>query len=220
MKLNFKYDKEKDIWCLLNFGKKSGNSGLTTKVYDRLVSTYGENPTHEEVSEFIDKYISENNLYIQKFLSEYENDWNKIAEEYQKRAERIFGVSLPYEEITAYLTINNRCPYDKVNHKYFFVSMSTLQSIRKTTAMHELWHFYTWYAFGSGSEEEEERFGKQKYNDIKEALTVLLNIECKDLLPLGVEDKGYPQHEEMRQKITEMWSEGKNMKEIVAFLGL
>lgn len=30
-----------------------------------------------------------------------------------------------------------------------------------------------------------------KYNKIKEALTVLLNIECKDLLPEGVTDNDY-----------------------------
>jgi hypothetical protein len=40
--------------------------------------------------------------------------------------------------------------------------------------MHELWHFYTWYGLGV---DQEERLGKEKYNDLKEALTVLINIE-------------------------------------------
>jgi hypothetical protein len=70
--------------------------------------------------------------------------------------------------------------------------------------MHELWHFYTWHKFG---ESEQKRIGIKKYNDIKEALTVLLNTECKDLFPEGVEDAGYPQHQEMRSEIIKLWEQ-------------
>lgn len=68
--------------------------------------------------------------------------------------------------------------------------------------MHELWHFYTWSKFGDN---EEQKIGVRKYNDMKEALTVLLNIECKHLLPEGVLDMGYPQHQELRNRISELW---------------
>ena len=54
---------------------------------------------------------------------------------------------------------------------------------------YNLWHFYTWYGLGA---DQEQKLGKQKYNDLKEALTVLLNVECKDLMPEGVSDGGYP----------------------------
>ena len=70
--------------------------------------------------------------------------------------------------------------------------------------MHELWHFYTWYKFG---ESEQERIGAKKYNNVKESLTVLLNIECKDLLPEGIEDTGYPQHQKLREEIKILWEE-------------
>ena len=74
--------------------------------------------------------------------------------------------------------------------------------------MHELWHFYTWHSFGIT---EEGTMGKQRYNDIKEALTVLLNIECKDLLPDGVKDEGYSQHKKLRGRIVELWSKDKDI---------
>jgi hypothetical protein len=212
MKVTFTYDKEKDIWCLLNYGKKSGNSGLTTKAYDQFISIYGEDFSEENASEFIDKYITENNIDIDGFISDYQKDWGKVSVEYTKRAEDLFGVSLPHD-VTAYLTINNRCPYSLENNN-FFVSMSNRESIRKTTAMHELWHFYTWYAFGS----QEEALGKQKYNDLKESLTVLLNVEFKHLLPEDVEDKGYPQHQEIRAKILEFWAKDKNMSNLWEYL--
>ncbi len=205
MKVIFEYNKEKDIWCLLNKGKGSNNSKLPTKVYEKLTETFGENPTPENTSAFIEKYISENNIDVQEYMVEYQKEWDKISYEYQKRAEKIFGVSLP-KGITAYLTINNRCPYDIENNS-FFVSMSDQSSVTKTT-MHELWHFYTWHGLGAM---QLEKLGRHKYNDLKEALTVLLNLECKDLLPEGVQDNGYPQHKELREKITELWKQEKNI---------
>ena len=77
--------------------------------------------------------------------------------------------------------------------------------------MHELWHFYTWYSLGI---DQEEKLGKQKYNNIKEALTVLLNVECKDLMLEGAYDSGYPQHKELRDKIIELWEKEKNISKL------
>ena len=81
--------------------------------------------------------------------------------------------------------------------------------------MHELWHFYTWYGLGVG---QEEKLGKQKYNDLKESLTVLLNKECADLFPIDFTDKGYPQHKELREKILKFWSNDKNVFNLWKYL--
>lgn len=77
--------------------------------------------------------------------------------------------------------------------------------------MHELWHFYTWYGLGA---DQEERISKEKYNDLKEALTVLLNVEYKDLLPEGMTDTGYPQHQEIRQRILKYWEKDRNIQNL------
>ena len=81
--------------------------------------------------------------------------------------------------------------------------------------MHELWHFYTWYGLGA---DQEEKLGKQKYNDLKESLTVLLNVECEDLLPSGVIDTGYSQHQETREKILVYWKKNRNIKNLWNYL--
>lgn len=82
-------------------------------------------------------------------------------------------------------------------------------------AMHELWHFYTWYGLGV---DQEERIGKQKYNDLKEALTVLLNVECKDLLSEGTIDAGYPQHKEIRENILQYWRKDRTINNLWKYL--
>jgi hypothetical protein len=209
MKITFKYDLEKDVWCLLNKGKSSMNSQNPTKQYQQLRALHGEDPSSEAASSFIDTYFSEKNIDVKKYIDSYQNDWNSVAEEYTKRAEQIFGVSLP-QDVIAYLTINSRCPYS-LEENYFFVTVPTYPYIARKTVMHELWHFYTWYAFGI---EQEEKLGKEKYNEIKEALTVLLNIEYADLLPEGITDTGYSQHAELRNKILSLWAQEKDIHKL------
>lgn len=206
MKITFDYKKEKDIWCLFNFGKGSNNSSNSTLVYKKLIEEYGENPTEDSIALFIEKYISNNDIDIQKCISEYQRDWDIISVEYNKIAESIFNISLP-GDIIAYLTINNRSPYN-IKENHFFVT-APVNIKFKMTVMHELWHFYTWYKFGITWE---EKLGKQKYNDTKEALTVLINVSCKDLLPEGLQDMGYPQHEELRNRILGLWNETKDIE--------
>lgn len=200
MKLVFAYNKKEDIWVLLNKGKSSNNSPNPTKVYKQLIEFAGENPDENSTSEFIDNYIKDNEIDLNKCITDYQEDFNQIANEFQKIAGKVFSVSIN-ETITAYLTINSRCPYS-IQKNLFFISVSNNSAIK--TAMHELWHFYTWYKFGAS---EQERIGAKKYNDIKEALTVLLNLECKHLLPDGIEDTGYLQHQELRNEILKLWAE-------------
>ncbi len=204
MKINFIYNKEKDIWCILNKGKGSNNSNHPTKQYSELVLRFGENPTIENTSIFIDQYITKNQIDIQNRIESYKKQWELISDEFCKRAELIFGIVIP-ESITAYITINSRCPYS-IQDNFFFVSTDSDQILK--IIMHELWHFYTWYGVGIDQEKELE---KKKYNDLKESLTVLLNIECKDLLPEGAIDYGYPQHQELRNKIIEWWKENQDI---------
>src|SRR4051812_1844356 len=110
MKLIFQYNKEKDVWCLLNKGKSSNNSLAPTKVYEQLVDEYGENPNPEVATSFVEKYILEKNINVNEYLEKVEKDWSSVSEEFQKRTEALFGISLS-NTITVYLTINNRCPY-------------------------------------------------------------------------------------------------------------
>ncbi len=207
MKVTFVYDREKDIWCLLNKGKSSRNSSVPTPVYTELISEVGENPGESQASGFIDTYLERNNINTSQIVERNQKGTDVILGEFQMIAEKIFGVSLN-RDISAYLTINNRCPYD-LKEGWFFVSMS--KEVPMLTVMHELWHFYTWERFGAN---EESLVGAEKYNELKEALTVLINSECAYLLPAGSEDKGYPQHQELRDKMKEWWSQSHDIQQV------
>ncbi len=207
MKLTFTYDRQHDIGCILTFGKTSRNMPYPTKVYEELTTRYGEDPSSDNTDAFIEIYTHTNNIDIDAYQQKYQKEWDMVASEYQTRAEKTFKTKLSYD-VSAYLTINDRCPYS-VEERMFFVSTSAYSSTK--TAMHELWHFYTWQRFGK---EWEDRLGKQKYNDIKESLTVLLNVECKDILPKNVIDRGYDHHQELRQKILTFWEQEKDIDKL------
>jgi len=122
MKINFIYNEDKDVDCLMKFGKGSTHSSTQTKVYQELVAFSPNLELSKKITwEFINEYINKNQINVDTYLATYRNDWGDISAEFQKRAEEVFGISLP-DEITAYLTINNRCPYSIPNN-YFYVQM-------------------------------------------------------------------------------------------------
>ncbi len=205
MKLNFKYDQEKDVENFIK-SAKSVNSKKPTGVMQKYIDIYGESFETEKLNEFITEML--NGVDVNQIISDITAKWSAMEDEFIMRSEKIFGCKYQVEEVTVFLTTNSRCTYNTLE-KYFFVSIPRAD-VAHVTIMHELLHFYTKEAF-------EDFIPKEKYNDIKEALTVLLNVEYADLMG-DKKDEGYPQHTQMRQKIIDLWLEGKNMKEIVAIL--
>lgn len=135
-----------------------------------------------------------------------EKRWREIELDFIKRVEKVFGISYPSPQITVYLTHNGRCTYN-INENYFFVYISS--EFSNNIIMHELLHFYTWHAFGQKL--VDEGFSRAKYNDIKESLTELLNLEFTDLMNNKADD-GYPQHKEMRAEIRKLWLDKKHIE--------
>lgn len=205
MKLKFKYDLEKDIENFIK-SAKSVNSKKSTGIMQEYIDIYGESFEETSLRKFITEILKD--VDINQIISDITLKWSSIEDEFIMRSEKIFDCKYPMEEVTVFLTTNSRCTYNTAE-KYFFVSIPRVD-VAHVTIMHELFHFYTKEAF-------ENLIPKENYNNIKESLTVLLNVEYSDLMG-EAKDEGYSQHTEMRQTITDLWSEGKNMKEIVTIL--
>lgn len=208
MKLSFSYNVEKDVE---NFFKaaKSVNNPKSTGLQNLYVERFGENLEAIRVREFIKSYIKENNINVQARAETIRANWLSIENEFVKRIEEIFGIQYPKENIQVFLTTNSRCTYN-IKQNYFFVNIQSENT--NVIIMHELFHFYTWHVFYKDL--EQKGLSKQQYNDIKESLTELLNVEFSDLMR-GAEDRGYSQHQEMRKKIREVWSKNKDIKNLV-----
>lgn len=208
MKLHFAYNIEKDIDNFIR-GTNAVNSKKPTKFQIAFSEKYGGDFELEKVRAFIAERDKETGFDASKEITTIEERW-KIAEMlFIPRVEKIFGISYPSPIVTVYLTHNERCTYN-IEQNYFFVKIGS--EFSTNTLMHELLHFYTWHAFGKKL--LDEGLSKLAYNDIKESMTELLNLEFSDLMN-GKPDIGYPQHEETRTKIREMWQTKKDIAAIV-----
>jgi hypothetical protein len=204
MKLQFAYDLDKDIENFIK-GARAVNSKKPTKFQNLFSEKCGDNFGKEKVKAFIEEQDKINNFDANKEIVATEERWKIVESIFIERVEKIFGISYPSPIITVYLTHNERCTYN-IEKNYFFVKIGSKFS--NNTLRHELLHFYTWHAFGKKL--LADGLSKLAYNDIKESLTELLNLQFFDLLN-GKPDCGYPQHQEMRRKIRSLWPNRKSV---------
>ena len=207
MKFAFLYDLQKDIENY-KVASKSINSTEPTKMQARYIAEFGNVFEDQSLELFIKKVLVKQKLDMQTEAERFKMEWQTIESEYLKRVERIFGIKSPLDIIRIYLTTDGRCSYN-TSQGYFFIS-ATRQGQNKTI-MHELLHFWTGWLFYQ--EVEGGRMTYKDYNDVKESLTELLNLEFKDLLG-EAEDGGYPQHQALRAIVRTTWNETKDIQQV------
>lgn len=207
-KLQFSYDLDKDVENFLK-GTRSKNNPKPTKLQQAYVDVHGPIYNEETVRVFLQSKNQESDFNAPESVQRVEQDWRKIESVFFERVEKIFGISYPIPVISVYLSINGRSTYN-IEVGYFFVYVGAGSTNR--IIMHELLHFYTQQAFRV----ELERLGidADRYNNVKESLTELLNIEFADLMD-GARDEGYPQHAKMRQVVHESWIATKDIRRTV-----
>ena len=204
--VDFTYNLEKDVENFLK-GLQSVNNPNPTKLHEEFFEKHGKEVERSLVKLFLEEKIKTDGVDFGEKIKVIETEWRPLETAFFSRCEEMFDMSLP-TPITGYVSLNSRCTYNWKDN-YFFLSFYSKNSI--LTVMHELLHFYTHRKF------EDLVLDKQKFNEIKEALTVLLNFDFKDLMGEQV-DKGYEQHLATREKILQLRKEGKTIAEIVAIL--
>ncbi len=207
MDINFCYDIDKDVENFINSLSSKNNSTLTEfhKLYTQQIgNTY--NP--HDVKLFIHGYLQNESIQISISILKMRQKWEVISKEFFKRAENIFKAKID-ENITIYLTTNNRCSYN-LHGKYFFIPIYAKYTNK--IIMHELFHFYTRSAFENRI--KLNPIFKVNYNDIKESLTEILNLEFRDLMGNSV-DLGYKQHKNLRKIVKRSWTDSKNINVVV-----
>ncbi|MBU4370225.1 hypothetical protein KKG58_05785 [Patescibacteria group bacterium] len=217
MNLEFKYNLKKDAENFIAVAKlkkiKKTSSFLKEKrffIYKLYFEKYNRDFNKDKLIDFIKNYINENKIDVNQEIKRIKSKWFPINRIFLERAEEIFKTKLPQKQITAYLTVSDICGYN-INDCYFFITLESQHS--NLTIMHELWHFYTWEAYGKEFKKK-NLISKEQYYDIKESLTEILNIEFKDLLG-NIKDKGYLSHQEIRKRVRKYWSKKKDIQKVV-----
>jgi len=218
-KVIFKFDKEKDLWNIWTTCNYKSNWRNFKKNINPKILEICKNREFEECKKEIEEYIKKiyNSKSVIIFIDAVQKAWDSINDKFFKRLERIMKKPICSKKFIGYLTIIGRCPYDYKEPSFMFSIFSPFLNVLKTTG-HEIIHiqFHNTYW-----KEIEEKIGKEKTADLKEALTVLLNLEFKDLW--FVDDKGYESHRELREFIKKEWENEKDfdvlMEECIEYLG-
>ena len=212
--VNIVFDKEKDLYNIWTTCNHPGSFGVDfkEKLSKKIIEICHEKK-FEDIKDNLEKHYSQ--IYNSSLTSEvaeaFAKSWGKIEKEYFRRLEKITSKKFPCKKVMAFLTTASRCPYDpKIESASFFINFfSGIPNAIKTCG-HELMHIHF---HNTDWKYVEEKIGYEKTKDLKESLTVLLNLEFKDLLIAY--DEGYPKHKELRGFIESEWKKEKDFKKLL-----
>ncbi|MBM3233874.1 hypothetical protein FJZ19_02145 [Candidatus Pacearchaeota archaeon] len=197
MRCKFKIDIKKDY---KNYIKALSNDKWKDKVPTEL--------KRENISTYLEeKYIIEKEL-IKRIVNNINKLWFRKEREIFRRIEEVTGKKT-VGNFKIILTTIKFCPYMlKTNEIMIYYLYSPEKFCEVLT--HELLHFNFHQFF---FEKVEERIGTEKAHMLKESVTFLINEEFQDILK--EDDKGYPKHQELRKRLSDIWKSEKNFQKLV-----
>ena len=203
-KVVFKFDKEKDAknyYDCANSDPHWGNDFTKSLRPEVLKKLKGKKWTEvrKDTINMLKRGYSQDKERKEKKFKKIQKSWNKINDEYFKRLERVMKKPICCKKFIGYVTTMGRCPYNYKEPSFMISFFRPLLHVLNTTG-HEIMHiqFHNTYW-----DYVEKQLGKEKTADLKEALTVLLNLEFGDLW--FVYDIGYEPHKELRKFIEKQW---------------
>lgn len=207
-KVIFRFNKEKDLrnqWHKSNWKSDWADFQIPEEIKEIC-----KGKEFEDCKEDLIMYLSKlhNSKIIEINLRFVEESWRNIEEEFFVRIGKLMKKNFD-EKIFAYLTTSGICPYNPSEPSFMFSLFYSLPKVLQTCG-HEIMHLY-FHKFYWDS--VEEKIGKKKTADLKEALTILLNLEFRDLW--FVEDRGYNSHEDLRKFISQEWKREKDFGKLL-----
>jgi hypothetical protein len=195
MKIKVKYSLGHDVGNYFNAlykfrWIKHGREGVQEELLKALPESFKtalkEAKNTPEAKAVIRDYLSKD---FKKRAVEYgeiarnlEQVWRVRGRGFEKKLSGLYGKPIPFKEITVYLTSLPINPYKYPEWIFVYAKTSVERQLQIVT--HELNHFMFYYYFNYLKEE----LGKEKFESLKEALTVFTNPE----------EKGYPAQRELR----------------------
>jgi len=203
-KVIFKFNKENDLWNLWDTCNSSVRWGhdFTRKIDPKIIRLCKKKKL-KDIKKKLEDYRKEiySSGIISASVKSFNKEWGKINNRFFIKLKEVMKKPICSNLFTGYLTTVGRCPYDFNKDKpSFFVNVfNKIPKVLKIAA-HEIMHIQFHNTYWKKVEKE---IGREKTEDLKEALTVLLNIEFTDL---GLaKDEGYPNHQKLRKFIEKEW---------------
>lgn len=145
-------------------------------------------------------YFPAKRKFLDSIVTDINREWLKIEKDFLTKLEKIHKKPFPYNSMRGVISSADRFGYSTNGH-WFAIGMRQNKFIAIDIATHELMHFmfhkYYWKTCSDKGLSEKQIW------DIKEAFTVLLNLEFSDIR--FEPDYGYPEHKNIREAIEKSW---------------
>jgi len=191
-----KYSPAKDINNYLfslwqfkrrDYGRKRRQEELLKPFPSSFKNALRKAKTEKEAREVIKNYFAslpqEFWRSIERLKKGLQRNLDKNEPKIISLLERVYQKPFPFKRITVYITTIPICPYN-FKQRWLAVFKNASPKEHINIVIHELNHFMFYFYFSP----LKEKLGEEKFEDLKEALTVLTNPE----------EKGYPAHRKLR----------------------
>jgi len=222
MKLEFKFDLQKEAENWVGFiidhepcygmNKNAYNLCLCAipEELKNRVSKLSKEKAVKEVLMFLknDPRRQLKQRFIDVQIKALQRIWKEKGNDLVKNLEKTYMRNLP-EKVISYITYLLICDYN-FKEKYFHLSLYHPISKNFTLIAHELAHFIFYQHYENYC--KSKGLNENQFQDLKESMTVLLNLEDFDQLLL-VDDGGYPNHQKLRKFIFETYLQNRDFVE-------
>lgn len=211
--VTFTFDEEKDIWNVHRMANKNASFTNSDKMLDPRIFEIAKGKTIDESRAAIRNYNQA--IYasdeIPQFCQKLNQAWEPLEKPFFERLEKVMNRPLATQKIIGFVTTQKMCPYHfDPKESWFMTSICRSVNSEMTGAAHEIFHFqFHAYYWDSVAKE----IGDEKTGHLKEALTVLINLDFSDLF--SEVDRGYPIHFALREFITQEWKKEPSFKKLI-----
>ncbi|MDP3015099.1 MAG: hypothetical protein Q8N28_01660 [bacterium] len=159
------------------------------------------------------EYLYKKERQLKSLAQDINKEWLKIEKDFIKKLEQVHKHRFPHKSVKGVLSSADKFGY-KIKEEWFAVKMFSNKYIAIDTAMHELMHFmfhkYYWEKC------ENSGLSENKIWDIKEAFTVLLNLEFDKFLFFP--DYGRAPHNKLRRLIEKSWKKNRDFDKTLSLV--
>jgi len=199
-----KLDLNRDMWnwwdaCNRKSHGVDWKMRIEPKLRNKIV---GKN--QKEVYKFLKPYLTtiyRENQYFKDHIDRTQSGFDSKQDEIFKTMEQITKHPICHKEIICFLTTFPRFPYN-FGKGYIWLSSKKPFDYQVSIFIHELLHFQFMAYYG---ERVWNEIGEEKYQCLKEGMTIILNDEFADLTK--EKDEGYLIYRDFSQKLLRLWRE-------------
>lgn len=212
-KIIFKIDLEKDAWNWWDAGNKISYGENWKERVGKKLQAKIVGKSKSQAFKFLKPYLKSlyKKIKIRIQLAEVKKIFAEKSEEIFSRMEKLTNKKIYRKNFTCFLTTFPRAPYD-YQRGYVWLPIVWPKQTYIRIFVHELLHFQT-YAYWE--KKCLKKLNREEFENLKEALTVVLNAEFLDLITWP--DKGYLMHVGLRKKLLKFWNKNRNFGKLIEY---